>query len=501
MNSRLFAVCTLAALVVLHSLAPARAQVARGEPLVVGSRQVLELSTQRSPSLRAAILAEKRAEAATYAAEGLYPFTLGADGGYTHSSVPLGSSSYYGRDTFLLGVDVSKVFALGTAAQLRLEGQWSDSELQDAASVNGVAPQSSTWGSTARLTLTQPLLRGLGPRVVLSPLRQAKREEEVVSKSTRRSAGELARAVLTTYWDLWLASRAVEINVRSRDVATQQLQEAEERVKAGGAAPVDKLDYQTRVATLNETVIESEAESRRAGIRLASRAGVVEEYAVLQPDTEEPLPEVQGIRNVDELLTRALLRSPAIEESFAAVLSAEEKLSVAGETMRQRLDLVGWIEAGTAARDPLSPLITDYGRSEAYGGYIGLVYELPLDDRKKEGERAQARLSLDIAKAQLESVKNQIRADLAVAHDDLITAKNRLEMAEETLTLAKAQQEAQQERYRLGAAIFTAVRDAEENVRQAELRLTRARVDIVKADIELRYLTGELLEKIASVFE
>jgi len=40
------------------------------------------------------------------------------------------------------------------------------------------------------------------------------------------------------------------------------------------------------------------------------------------------------------------------------------------------------------------------------------------------------------------------------------------------------------------------VRDAEETVRQAELRMTRAQVDVVRAWIELDLLTGVLTENL-----
>jgi len=165
--------------------------------------------------------------------------------------------------------------------------------------------------------------------------------------------------------------------------------------------------------------------------------------------------------------------------------------------MRQRLDFSAWVEATTLAVDEFAPVITDFGKGGAYAGFVGLSYELPLDNRKKEGERAQARLAVEIATQTLASVENQLRTDVLTAYDNLETAKNRLALAEETMALAEAQADAERERYHLGAAIFTTVRDAEETVRDAALRVTRAKVDIIQAEIALDHQTGALLARLA----
>ncbi len=466
------------------------------ESRTVRSSEVLELTMTHNPSLRATILSEARAREAIRAAQGLYPFVLEADAGYTHSGTPLGHSLFRRSDGISLGAGLSKSFSVGTAADLRLESSWLTADaLQSTAREPAVG--GSTWGLGARLTLSQPLLRGFGDRVGLAPLRQARRDKSLAEKSAEVSASALARDVLGTYWELWLAAKTVEINARSRDVAADQLQETADRVALGDAAPVDRLSYQTRLASLEETVIEAEATVRRLQVVLAGKAGVIRDHLLLAPDTKEPLPAAEEPPPVRDLLKAALARSPSIQEAFAAVDAARERARVAGESLRQRLDLTGWIEARTLGADELSPVFTDLGHGGAYSGYVGLLYELPLDNRQRRGERAQALLNVEIAARQLESAEDQVRADVAVAHDALLTADKRLAMAEETLALAEQQAEAERERYRLGAAIFTAVRDAEETVREAALRRTRARVDRVQAQIDIDHLTGNLLERAA----
>lgn len=484
--------------VCLLSAGAGHAEEIQAPTRVVRSLEVTDLAIKNSPSLQEALATEAKAQAAVSAAEGLYPYTLQADTGYTHSSSPLGSSLYSKTDTVTSGLELSKTFSVGTSADFRLEGQWYKTDRP--ASDDTVADEPDDipmWGLSARFTLTQPLLRGFGNKVGLSTLRQAKKEKTAAQKSADLTASTLAGEALGSYWDLWLAERTVEINIKSRDIAEAQLQETSDRVAAGDAAPVEKLSYQTQVASLEETVIEAEAEVRRLQVVLAEKIGMVDTSLLLVPDTDESPPILEEERSLDALVKQALSESPSIQKAFANVAAAEEKLLVAGESLRQRLDFTAWLEANTLGEDELSPVMTDLGKGGAYSGYVGLVYEVPLDNRQKRGERAQARLSVEIANQQLQSAKNEVVADAANAYNSLAAARKRAVMAGETFRLAEAQAEAERERYRLGAAIFTTVRDAEETVREAELRVAQARVDIVRAQIDLDRLTGALLKRLA----
>jgi outer membrane protein TolC len=472
---------------------------------VIRSGDVIDVTMKHNPSLQAAVIQEQIAAEAIRAAEGLYPFIFSADTGYTHMSTPMGSSLYRVQDSYALGGNITKTFSVGTAVDLRLEGQWYQIDNPATGSSNAptgtgstsAANDSPNFGIDARLSLTQPLLRGFGNRVGLADLRQAEKEKTAAEKSTDAAASNAARDVLLAYWDLWLALKTVEINERSRDVARQQLEETKQRVASGDAAPVDELSYQTRLASLMEAVIVSKAEVKSRQVALAEKTGAIEDNTLLSADIGESLPDMREVMPLNDIVRESLKESPSIQEAFTQVQIAEERLKVAGESMRQRLDLIGWIEAATLAENDATAMVADFGNGGAYSGYIGLAYELPLDDRKKQGERAQARLAVQVATRQLQGAKNAVQSDAARTFQALAAAKERLAMAEETLRLAQAQAEAERERYRLGASIFTAVRDAEETVRGAELRVVGARIDIVQSEIEIDNLTGVLLKRLA----
>lgn len=193
------------------------------------------------------------------------------------------------------------------------------------------------------------------------------------------------------------------------------------------------------------------------------------------------------------------IASPDNSYGLAATLSVTQPIlrgagrEVGEASLRQARN------AQTLGVGQVSPAFEQFGQGAAYAGYVGLVYELPLSDTRKEAQRASARLDVDIAKQRLVATGDQVRSDVAVAIEKCASGRKKLALAEQTLAVSRKLAEAERERYALGASIFIQVRDAEEAEREAALRTVRARIDLVMAQIELDHLTGTLLVRLGTL--
>ena len=462
-----------------------------GEPAperIVRSDVAVELAAAHNGDLRAALLEEKRAAVEVTAEEGLRPFTLGLDGGYTRSSSPGvgpgGDVDFRTGNQVGVGGQVSKTTVVGTQASVRVDGSSSLNE--------------PTYGVSARVSVTQPILRGAGKEVGEASLRQARNAETSAQLAARRTASALARDVLDAYWELWYAERALEIDARARDVAKTSLEETRIKIEQGAAAEIDALQYETHLASLDETAVAAEADVKRLSVQLATLLGLAREVLWVRPDPGESPPLAASDPPPDEALRAALSDAPEIRESAAAVTAAEERARTAGESLRQRLDLVGWIGAQTLGYQEVSPAFGQLGNGQAYAGYVGLVYELPLSDTRKDAQRASAELDVEIARQRFVTTGDQVRADVAIALEKCASSRKKLALAEQTLAVSRKLAEAERARYGLGASIFIQVRDAEEAEREAMLRTVRARIDLAEAQIELDHLTGALLARLGA---
>ena len=109
------------------------------------------------------------------------------------------------------------------------------------------------------------------------------------------------------------------------------------------------------------------------------------------------------------------------------------------------------------------------------------------------GRMAWQRLSV-----MLDARAQRIRAELDEAQQRDTSARRRIDLADRTLEIARRQLDAEEARFRTGSATALQVREAEDQVRTAELRTARARVDLAVAHLAIAHLTGDLLRETAS---
>ncbi len=485
--------------VLLAAILPARPSLA-DNARVISISEALHLALQNNATLRTTFLQEARAIEQVTIAEGIRPFTLQVDGGYTHSSNPALTTNdvlqYGGQDGVELGAQLQKTFAFGTSTALRVEGSW-DKAKTFLSYQDDVDPSRSMFGLTARLSVTQPLLRGFGTRIGEASLRTARYSQDASAHEARLAASRLARDVQSAYWDAWYAGQALDIDRRSRDIAAAQVAETQARVDAGSVAPVDLLSFRTRLATLDETVAVAEADLARMTSALAATLGIIDQstHVMADPAQQPPVPPADPARAEAEAL--ASRESPEILRAEVQVTLAEDQALIAGEDLRHRLDLVGWVQAQAIGARAAPAMVPQFGNEGAYSGYVGFVWEWPLASARQVSEHTSARLSVEIAREQLRAAREGLTADVVAALQNLASARRKQELAAGTLMIAQESADAERERLRLGSTIFASLRDAEEAVREASLRAAKAQVDLAKARLELDHLTGQLLARIA----
>ncbi|HMJ11529.1 MAG TPA: TolC family protein, partial [Polyangiaceae bacterium] len=346
---------------------------------------------------------------------------------------------------------------------------------------------------TARASLTQPLLRGAGRRVGEVELRAARESRGLSEKSRQRLKSELVRDATLAYWELWYADSAVNIESAALRLAERQEAEAKQQVAAGALARADVLTFSTRVAQLEESVVVADIQRRQRSLelgRLMSGADSGAEHLVARNDP--PAAQAPASRAQVE----AALRSGSVElaELEAQVRVARTRAEVAGEASRPALDLEGYVETtGLSERVPRA--FERAGQMKWTTAHVGMVFELPLDNTRKNAERSSALLSVRIAEQNVKAARDRLAAEAALSTANENAARRRLALAERTLRVATQTYEAERARFELGESIPIQVQEAEEDVRRARLSVARARVDLAQTQTDLQHLTGQLLAR------
>jgi outer membrane protein len=498
----------------LSATGPVHAQ----HDVVLSVRSVVSTAKQHNPTLKAAMLQHESATWDVFGNEALYDPVLTADASASQVTTPnvFGGAVRINRVRRVDGgVQLSKHLLWGTDLSLRVSSYVQKNELSGSIAALPTSPMSGlnssfagfgvgsfgpVYALVAKLTLKQPLWRGRGKDVGEASLRAARLSEDAEGYARDRVGSELLRDVLTAYWELWYADAAIAIQVQSQAVAVKQRDEAQARVQGGSLAPAEVLSFETQVATRDEDVLTARTERQRRAHELARLLGVDEREAAYGAVIDEPLSDLDTTRFAREEVERqALSQSAEVHERGASVELARVQQQTADDPKKPRLDLDTYIQTQGLGNKSFVDATGQFVGGDVVSGFVGLTFEAPVRDHQLRAASARARLATQVAEEQLREVRQRVLSEVRSALDREATGREKVALAERTVGIAERQLIAEQARYQSGASTPLAVLEAEDKVRSAKLRLARARADLVESGLVIEHLTGELLERYASL--
>lgn len=467
-------------------------------------------AVSNNPSLQVALLQVSQAGYQVRAEEALYVPIFSATGGITHLRQPALSGTGGVRvgtaDSVDLGTGLRKTFAWGTTLRFDLSGSRT---VREAAALNDnvlTATNPPLYSLLGQVAVTHPLLRGSGETLGLASLRQAKLNLSASQLSAQAAASDLLSNVLSAYWELWYAGEVTRIDEASRQLALIKKEQAEQQVASGALAPADALPYATQVAVLSEAVVAAQNDQTQRSLTLqslmagpAAMAANAELPAIVVSDV--PAPRLDAAYDHGTAIDEALQSSYERKLALVQIEQAGEQLAIAGDPLRPRLDVDAYVQVRGLGNQRVPPALQQAAELEAVSAHVGLTYETPIEDTRRQAQIQTTKLARHIAEKQLQALDLSIRANVAAAVSRQRAVATRLSLSEQTEKVARAQAEAERERFAAGSSIALQVQQAEDALRQAELRVRRAKVDLVLAEITLLHLRGKLLEQYAPVID
>jgi outer membrane protein TolC len=209
--------------------------------------------------------------------------------------------------------------------------------------------------------------------------------------------------------------------------------------------------------------------------------------------------------NVDDTSTQAvddaLTASYELKRLQAELSVAQYQARIAGDALRPSLNLDASLSAQGLGNRAVSPAFEQFGNMNAVSAQVGLTFETPVTSTRRDAQIQSALLSAHITEKQIESARQQLRTDVQSALARRNAAKSRFELAQVTEKVAGQLADGQRGKFLAGTALAIEVQKADDSHRQAQLRVQRARVDLVEGELDLLHLRGKLLERYADVLK
>lgn len=451
------------------------------------------LALENNPSLRSSAIEVRRAQRTVLVEQERWAPTLIAKAGFTRTQSPnLGSNGINTplNNVYETSIELQKQLQTGTQLSLSLSGtrQTSTQYLFLSASQPMRLTLGPSYGVAAKASIVQPLLRGAGRDIGEADLRAARASRTSAERARDRAASELLRDVIQAYWELWYATESTKIERSSLELAQRQQAEAVAKVKLGAMADADALSFASTTATRYESLVTAEVDQKNRQVEMARLAGVADLVAAAAD--APPMPPAPP----HDLVERAEQVSVDVREQEAALDLAIVQAKIAGDARRPRLDLDGYVQAQGLGDQSVADAMSQLGTLGAVSVHVGLTFELPLERTRQQNEAAKAREAAESARFKLESTRQRVRADAVNAMSADASARVRVTLAEQTLAITEKQMNAEQARYATGGATSLAVLQAQNAWREAQLRVARAKADLIKTHALTRHLMGVLVD-------
>jgi outer membrane protein TolC len=310
------------------------------------------------------------------------------------------------------------------------------------------------------LSVTQPLLRGGWSDVNLAEIRIAQTNLDITSAQYHQSIDEIVLQVIEAYWQLSFAEQSLRVAQESLDLAINERQITESKVKSGLWAQLELDQAQTEeYSRLAERVeaqkaLEDAKDNLRKLLYPMERLG---DWSIdLKPRDELRFVEFEKqeewlrdrrskLPEWNESAGIALQNRPEMIQARLDLENRETDIAVARNQVLPALDLSGsytWNVLGEDYRENFEDLFIADERTWT----AGLSFELPIGNRAARADLAQAKLELRRARIQLKEQENTVVAEVREAIRGMEAALQRIEYSHKALISARKQLSAAQSR-------------------------------------------------------
>ncbi|MBL8559828.1 MAG: TolC family outer membrane protein [Hyphomonadaceae bacterium] len=336
-------------------------------------------------------------------------------------------------------------------------------------SKNTFEPQNAT------ITASQSLFEG-GRRV--AQLGQANAQIAGAQEGLRSTEQQVLLQVIAVYVDVRRDEEVVRIRENNVSLLERQLQAAKDRFEVGEITRTDVAQAQARLAGAQAGLAAARSDLA------ASRAEYMRIVGT-QPGALEPAPAVAGVpENLDEAVAVALDSNPDLRRFKQNERAAREQVRIA------RADLLPQVSVfGRMARDiePSGPGI------ETESQVAAAQVTIPLFEGGFARSRTRsARLGVLRAESQTEEVRRSVVSQTTSAWNDFAAAQRVIEASREQVRANELALEGVEQEQQVGLRTTLDVLDAQQELLDSQLAVTRAERDAYVAAHGLLLSIGKL---------
>ena len=339
------------------------------------------------------------------------------------------------------------------------------------------------------LTMTQPLLKGIGKEVQESNLNVAKNNYEASRLSLDDKSIGIIADTAKAYWDLAFARYDFEVAELSLKLAQNLLAEAKAKIDAGLLAPVEIFKAEAEASLREESLLKAKKLVFDMADRLRVVINMKDWQAELIPIEKTPIPT--DIQPVEKATDTAFNNRKDYKQASIEYKNKEILRKYFDNQKYPDLNLIG--SAGlNGLNGAYDNTLDRLGSRDYYSWQFGLSLRIPIGNSAAEGTYLKAMHEEEKSGITLKILEQKITAEVREAWRTVQLASETISATKKTRTAAEKRFEAEEGRFKVGMATLNDVLKFQEEYAKALSSGKKAEVDYAKAIVELERIKGTL---------
>ncbi len=354
------------------------------------------------------------------------------------------------------------------------------------------------------LTLTQPLLRGMGTKSNMVFIKRAKNNQGIADSQAELVLLNTVGEVVKSYWDLVGAIEQLRVQQQSLDNASRVLNINQQRYDLGTAAALEVLNAKAGVAQRQSDLISARARVLDAEDVLKTRIGLYDAAGELISGAnmiplERPVihdPEL----DLERSMRLAVEKRPDVRSAEYAIANADVDLKASRNDLFPQLDVSASYGRNTVQLDG-NEIFDGLNNPDGRSWTFGAVASIPIGNRTARGNYQRNKLFLRQQEQRLLATKQDAMLNVRLAIHALAANRILVESTKQARILEEANVSAEEKRLRIGVTTAQNVLDIQEDLTAAQAREVQAQVDFERSLIDLQVAEGTLLENMNILYE
>jgi outer membrane protein TolC len=346
------------------------------------------------------------------------------------------------------------------------------------------------------LSIMQPLMRGFGKPIVEAALYNAIDNEKISRLTVEETLRSTVTSVINAYLDVISAENTLEVDKEALIRSHKSVEQTKLFIKAGHKAGVELVTVEADEASAEARIESDKNALDQARYALLTGIGIdpntAVRFATIDVTALIKKYHVPGLDNAKDLILANDIQYQIDQITLQG--ATKRGVQTAEDNTRWQLNLETTAATGNGSgggeNAGINSLVNGVNRNDS----VTLNLSIPIDDKPSKVAVSNAKIAVREAEIALQQEKWSKETDVINGWNSIYSAKKSLELAENAEQLQNKSYQVNFQKYTYGLIDSVVLQTAEQQLVTSEQALIVARMNYLKALVNMDKLIGSTLK-------